>query len=89
MKFELGDFAFDHKFFLSADSTLILGNKFLVYYGIVTPKAECWLEYLGTIYRCPTDMAHRKTALVFVAHHVLVPTEHHKAMVDIVETLYR
>ena len=74
LKFELGDFAFDHEFFVCEDSThAILGNEFLVHYGMVIRMAEGWLEYRGNDIPLFNRHGVQKTARVFVAHTVTIP----------------
>ena len=74
LKFDLGDFTFDHEFFVCKDSThAILGNEFLVHYGIVIRMAEGWLEYRGNDIPLFNRHGVQKTARVFVAHHITIP----------------
>ena len=73
LSFELGDFTFDHEFFVCRESThAILGNEFLVHYGMVLRMAEGWLEYRGHDIPLFNQRGVQKAARVYTAQCVVL-----------------
>ena len=74
IKFQLGDFDFDHEFFVCKDSAqAILGNEFLVHYRMVLRMAEGWLEYRGHCIPLFNWVGARHRSKVFLRKTVQVP----------------
>ena len=67
LKFQLGDFDFDHEFFVCRQSgQAILGNEFFVHYNMVLRMSEGWLEFKGHCIPLLNSYGVRKKSRVYV-----------------------
>ena len=67
LKFQLGDFDFDHEFFVCRQSgQAILGNEFFVHYSMVLRMSEGWLEFKGHCIPLFNSYGVRKKSRVYV-----------------------
>ena len=74
LHFQLGDFDFDHEFFVCKDSAqAILGNEFLVHYKMVLRMAEGWLEFKGHSIPLFNWVGARQRSKVFMRKTVQIP----------------